>query len=348
MGKKTLLTFVHLGSNPSPCLLSMANIAQHHNSSIDLVLVTDKPELHAQFPGRLVDYKRSEINPWMKKFISKRREITDIAGGYWLHTLERIFALRAVIPYVNNQVFIHIESDVYFSMSEKAVEVAATKLSSLAVPRFSETRGIASIMISPSKQKLIEGLDNLQKILEGNPRIDNDMLLLGTALNSGILEELPTNPRKNMVLSDSKVVFDGAALGQYLFGQDPFHTNGQRISGFVNQETDFDASEFTYSIRTSQNSGIETAYIDDVEILNLHIHSKLELPPISASQGIWKTAIAEANGLIARTPDAFRADVIHTKKISFINRIRIASRRGLIMSLLNYAKKKIVYWIKMK
>ena len=88
-------------------------------------------------------------------------------------------------------------------------------------------------------------------------------------------------------LTDSKVVFDGAALGQYLFGQDPFHTNGQRISGFVNQETDFDASEFTYSIRTSQNSGIETAYIDDVEILNLHIHSKLELPPIGDRVQLW-------------------------------------------------------------
>lgn len=344
--KKTLLAFVHLGTNPSPCLICMAENARHHNSNIELALITDKPELHTQFPGGLITYQSLEVNPWLQKFVSRRREIKDIAGGYWLHTLERIFALRAVLPLMEDQVFVHIESDVYMNMSEYSAHQIATKLNSLAVPRFSADRGIASIMISPSRSLLISGLNELQEILISEPTIDNDMSLLGYALNSRKLEELPTNPTRPMTIlgknrEELKVVFDGAALGQYLLGQDPFHTGGKRISGFVNRDTDFNSSGYTYSIQKSQQSQTESIFINEVEILNIHVHSKMVLPPISSQEGVWSQAIGEANGTVQRKLGDYTPDVIHTQPINLLNRMRIAKRQGLVKAIVNALTRRI-------
>jgi hypothetical protein len=324
----------------------MAEAASHHNPDIELALITDLPEQHSSFPGKLIEYRSSEINPWINKFVSKRREIEEIAGGYWLYTLERIFALRAILPVLEDQIFIHVESDVYMNISEYSAQQIARQLNALAVPRFSADRGIASIMIAPSRDCLITGLNDLQDLLLSDSSIDNDMTLLGLALNNQILAELPTNPTKPLLIlgcndQEIRVLFDGAALGQYLLGQDPFHTDGRRISGYINQETDFDASGFKYALRQSQQSPTESLYINENEILNIHVHSKMVLPPISSNAEIWIQAIGEANGTLQRKYGDYTEDTIHSQKISVVNRIRIAKRRGLFVSALNAISRRV-------
>jgi hypothetical protein len=324
----------------------MAGAAIHHNPNLELALITDHPELHGEFPGNLTYYSRDTSNPWLREFIAKRREIKEIAGGYWLHTLERIFALNAILPDLGDRVLIHIESDVYLNLSDQLIRNISENLSKVAVPRFSSTRGIASILIAPSADILREGLDKLGSLLMNDSSIDSDMILLGKALNLDIFQEVQTNPSMPMVTNDekgveSRYIFDAAAIGQYLFGQDPFHTDGQRISGFINPDAPFNPTKYRYSILESQQSKSQAIFMDNIEVINLHIHSKLSLPPISRLEPIWTRATQEANGSIERTTDAFKPDLIHTQSISLLNRLRIARRNGLVRSLIRAAHKRI-------
>jgi hypothetical protein len=337
---------VHLGKNPSPCLENMAIAAVHHNPEAMAVLITDAPDLHKEFPGRIVEYSRARHNPWINKYIAKRKEISQIAGGYWLYTTERLFALNALTEIDDEISIIHLESDVYLNLNQDVMDSILTLLHKPAIPRYTNELGIASILISPDLHKLLKALKALEQALSENPEIDNDMHLLGHALNSGIFQELETNPNQPAQFIDEQglihnYVYDAAAIGQYLFGQDPFHTEGRRISGYINPNSKFNASEFAYSIRLIESTGKESLFIDEVEVVNLHIHSKLKLPIISSHSPIWQKALNEANRRIERTPDDYQPNLIHTQPISIVNRLRLARKRGFFKSLNSFLLKKV-------
>jgi hypothetical protein len=71
-------------------------------------------------------------------------------------------------------------------------------------------------------------------------------------------------------------VFDAAAHGQYLGGEDP--RNGPRGPGFVNQDAEFRADQFMYTWRKDAAERLYPLIIDkdgkEWPIANLHIHSK--------------------------------------------------------------------------
>lgn len=342
-----IVAFVHLGKNPSPTLNSMARAAAFHEPSAKVLLITDLPQLHQQFPGSLIKYDRRLHNRWFKKVISRRREITKIAGGYWSHTLERLFALNVLIPTLGNQTLIHLESDVYLNMSSEIAKSITQNLDRIAVPRFSSDLGIASIFVAKNSEVLERSLSELKEILISDSLIDSDMKLLGKALNDGTIAELPTHPSKPLKLAPngkmiSEYIFDGAFLGQYLFGQDPFHTDGRRISGYVNPSAQFDPTKLKYSIKQSLQNSRSAIFIDDIEILNLHIHSKIELLPVDSTNERWMQAIKEGNHEVGRITDDFTPNIIHTQPIGLINRLRIAKRKGLTRSITNAIIKRIL------
>jgi hypothetical protein len=71
-------------------------------------------------------------------------------------------------------------------------------------------------------------------------------------------------------------VFDAAAHGQYLGGEDP--RNGTRGPGFVNQDAEFRADQFAYTWLKDAADRLYPLLIDKDgkkwRIANLHIHSK--------------------------------------------------------------------------
>jgi hypothetical protein len=342
-----LVVFVHLGANPSPCLNEMAKIAQHHSTSAQVVLVTDKPELHPHFPGGIVEYIRKTHNPWFDSFAKRRKELSEIAGGYWSHTLERLFALTAVYEVMGDSMMVHVESDVYLNLERETLSGITRDKSRILVPRYSSELGIASVLIVRDRNVLRDGLTELQRILIEDVDLNNDMNLLGAALKLGVVEELPSNPNFPIVLEkrdlgQAKFIFDGAALGQYFFGQDPFHTDGRRISGYVNADAKFDSSGFHYEIRKSYQNKQNVLFVNDVEVLNLHVHSKLKLSPADIKDLIWERSVKEANHQIDRKQDDFRPDVIHTQQISFVNRFRIARRRGFLISTVKAIHRRVI------
>lgn len=310
----------------------MAIIAKHYLSEAELVLITDQLHLWQDFPGKVIEYKRIHRSAEFQRFVRRNRELEGMAGGYWLYTLERLFALRLLASTSTPGVpIIHLESDVYSLLDSDALALLSKKINKTSVPRFSKTRGIASIVFSPNSEQLIADLLVLENILIRDKGLYNDMDLLGAGLNQGVLTELPTIPEKSI----DGLIFDAAAIGQYLFGIDPLHTNGGINTGYINPDYDFDIQEGDFSAIPNQHSSDDYRLIwrvdyQSIRILNLHIHSKLKPPLVRPTDSIWNQVISSANTGISVSLGSGIRDEIHVKHVGILNKIRFARKIGFV------------------
>lgn len=335
------VVFVQLGENPAPTLLNMAKVAKSYLPKSRLILLTDLPEKWSNFPGEVFEYafdSRSEI---LKALIKRHAELNEIAGGYWLYSLERIFVLKSLAKIVDQEgAILHFESDVFSFVDEILLSDLVKRFNKTAVPRYSEKKGIGSILFSPNITKLLLDLDSLEHLLTDYPKLDNDMDLLGIALNHGILEELPS--RIKSVQSEAITglpmnIFDGAALGQFLFGQDPLHTGGRIITGYKNPEFDYNFDNCHFELRMDNQSELNALYLNIGEntfrIANLHLHSKTVIDIPSRAIEDWNKILVSANSEIPLSAEEIILDQIHSLKISPINKIRRARKVGYAIYL---------------
>lgn len=334
--KRASVVYVHLGQNPAPTLIPFSRLIRSQLSDVDLYLITDFPTNWEEFPGTIIEYNRKLRTKGFDGYAKKFRVFEKISGGYWLFTLERLFAIHLLSQHTIGPL-IHLESDVYPIFSQELIEILYTKIDKVAVPRYSKNRGIASIVYIKSLEGYLEVLDNLVSILNLNKTTFlGDMDLLGVALNKKVIEELPTYPSDSWEVDfngDSRhIIFDAAALGQYLFGQDPFHTDGIRTSGYKNPDFDVDLENYRWNLtedsinQTSLNFEIGGKKFYPV---NLHIHSKELLPPLKLDSTRWLRAIAESNGSVERLRSEKILNTIHLNPIKFSTRLKLAQKTGM-------------------
>jgi hypothetical protein len=192
-----------------------------------------------------------------------------------------------------------------------------------------------------NKKAITDLVEKLSNILQNIPNIKDDMELLGVALNQGQIQELPSLPSHAWHYKNTKYIFDGAAYGQYIFGQDPFHTNGKITSGYKNPNFEFDAEDANW--RIGELEGRDTLSLDfqgnTYVLSNLHIHSKLLLDAISQESEIWKKYIHQANREAKRTPVEELEPSIHSEKLSIFTRIMVARKKGLLKTASRKAKR---------
>jgi hypothetical protein len=328
------IVFVHLGDNPSPTLIPFAKFALKNNPESEILLITDSEHRWGDFPGRVI-FSKNRNKAAIKHLIQRSRYNKKIAGGYWVKTYERLFALSNLYGNIDpNLPIIHIESDVLLQDSQilkKALNIQIEN--EIAVPRISEDLGIASILYSKNIECLLKGLNKLDFLGRSNPDIcTNDMKLLGLALNKNIVSELPTWPKSNSGGSFSKMryLFDGAAVGQYLFGQDPIHTQNVRISGYENPTFPIRPSELSWHLE--QNAICASDGENNYYFANLHIHSKEIVDHPESDKERWLELVDEANGVKPRIPSELIKEETHIRgysplvKLEIFLRIRFTSK----------------------
>lgn len=329
-----VLVFVHLGENPAPTLTHMAFVASQYFPEAPVLLITDMPERWQHFPGTIIPYSTSQRSLQFKTFVKKNPELEGISGGYWLYTTERLFCLDALKLYLSpDQPVIHLESDVYSTIDKNIFDTFLSQCESGTwVPRYSTIRGIGSTLFSTSMSKLSKDLKALEELISSNPRIDNDMDLLGEALNQRIFKELPTLTEDFKHCSpEFNVLFDALAVGQYLFGQDPLHTDGIRVSGYRNPDSDFDFDNAEFTLDFAKNPLGRVAIKNgrkEFQMVTLHLHSKVTPDLVGKNLEYWKDVIKAANSGIKTYSELRIIDVIHSQKISISNRIRRARKVG--------------------
>lgn len=332
----TTIVYVQLGDNSSKTLTRFANNALKGLIEPKLILLTDIPEKWADFPGEIVDISNYRLAQGYVKFEKANKELKGVAGGYWLNTLKRLFVLEALVNHSEiDEDIVHLESDVFSLLTTEMVEALRTNIQTVAVPRFSSNRGIASLLYLRNKKALASLIEKLSAILEENPDIRDDMELLGFALNQYQVQELPTLPKDAWHYHDRKLIFDGAAYGQYIFGQDPFHTNGYIVSGYKNPNFSFDPELAFWDITSSRGESFLTMKFQQeiFTLANLHIHSKMLLNPLSYYDETWQNYINQANGQTVRTAIKVEEQSVHSSKPSLIVRLRIARKKGFVKTV---------------
>lgn len=353
MEKSVLLVYVQLGANPSPTLLHYAGVNTQNLMNVKNVLITNDSKRYIEFPGDVIDYQNDNNWPGFDRYADFNLAYSNIAGGYWRFTMERLFALGVLRDhYSNDMPVIHVESDVLLMLDDKILDNLIANFKKTSVPRYSENDGIASILFSPSIEQLISDLHELDLILSKNLRTQSDMSLLGLGLNNSVLGELPTLPGDSLSIgSDERpvktnIVFDGAAYGQYLFGQDPVHSSNRTISGYQNPKFPLTLSELRWMVSGSGTQAIRPTYEwqgEVYELANIHMHSKREVDPTDLNQ--WETCLGEANGEIERLPGDFVPDLIHTIRSSLKDRLRIMLRRGIFRSIVKGLIRRAKGWV---
>ena len=160
------------------------------------------------------------------------------------------------------------------------------------------------------------------------------MSLLGDALNAGVLAELPRYPESDWAVvgkPSTFSIFDGAAIGQYLFGLDPIHTDHHQISGYLNPNFDLPLNTCSWRIESAVGGSKQQLVFthENVHLIPLciHMHSKILLQPPDSEDPEWQRFIAEANRNIERKPGPFQKNDIHSEKFSLTNRIRLRMSR---------------------
>lgn len=232
-------------------------------------------------------YKIDKYTEYMKKF---PRESMTFRNSFWISTTARFFYIEEFMRNKDLKQVFHIENDVMlYEDLDKIKETLNKDL--LYMVQDNITRVVPSILFIPNVNELSNMNDFiLNKIRDSNVFL-NDMNLLGMYHNK---ELFPFHFNTN-----SKYIFDGAAIGQYLGGVDPNNlpkkstpreellkciNNPSKF--FVNETSDFKINDtivfFRKNVVIENNKEIDLIYgkeeldseIKIKQICNLHVHSK--------------------------------------------------------------------------
>jgi hypothetical protein len=166
------------------------------------------------------------------------------------------------------------------------------------------------------------------------------MELLGCALNLELAKELRSVPGTNRESAGENLLFDGAAIGQYLLGVDPIHTSGSVVGGYQNSDYPIELSGLDWSIPNPGKLIIGyqgTKY----DVLSIHAHSKENLGPPDMDNARWKQIISEANLEVTREVILRDLINIHQGNPSLCDRIRIARKNGFHKHLQKYLTRRL-------
>ena len=227
------------------------------NNFNNIITLIDKNTLH--------DYNFNKISKLDKNY----------RGGFWHLCSLRLFYLYSYIQSKNITNCLHIENDVMLYKNLTNYQFNTEKI---ATTFDSYNRVIPSIIYIPTP-------DHFKVIIENYKPSLNDMQNL-SKFDQNIIERLPiynelkTNEEIHSVTYNFhkyNMIFDAAAIGQYLSGVDERNISGD-TRGFINNTCviKYNSNNFLW-IKDNTNS-LYYPYINInnqiIPIFNLHIHSK--------------------------------------------------------------------------
>lgn len=204
-------------------------------------------------------------------------------GGFWALTSARFFYLYAFMQKYAIENVIHLENDVLIYHNVNILDRILDK-NKIFVPFDTFTRNIASIMFIPN-------CDVFRTILDKYDFSKNDMENFSIIqTQTGIIDNLPIfisdingSPEYQFVTrggDNFQMIFDAAAMGQYLGGVDPRNISGD-TRGFVNETCIIKYDQYRFIWITIDDIKRPFIVVKDADgndcrypIFNLHIHSK--------------------------------------------------------------------------
>ena len=251
---------------------NIKNLLLHNNTEITLITESAYFDRLIDYPNvELVDSK-SLLSEKVLKFHRNSNLDRNFRDGFWHLCSLRLFYVYEYIRKNNLLNVVHIENDVLVYENLDNI-IDCFKYDKVYAPFDAPNRVIPSFIFIPNHLAFKPIIDNYNYNL-------NDMQNLAQ-FDENIIEPLPifinngyTN-KFNKNYNDFNVIFDAAAMGQYLGGVDK-RNDPNDTRGFVNETCVIKYNE--YKFLWIKNYGIYTPYIkindEIIKIINLHIHSK--------------------------------------------------------------------------
>lgn len=208
-----------------------------------------------------------------KQYLSTCMLDVQFRNGFWRAASLRFF-------YIYNYVRTHDLRNVFHIEYDNLIYYDFTKL----LPVF-QTRPMSCVLDAPLRcvpsfvywRDADALFDLVLSLLNAGARGENDMIALARhahAYPHKVLRLPIVTPDYAGIdaayssgLAEFGVLFDGAAVGQYIGGVDPRNTSGD-TRGFINETTVFKCDR----VRVTWRNG--APFLNDVPLVNLHIHSK--------------------------------------------------------------------------
>jgi hypothetical protein len=269
------IVLVMLNNMQEYVLDNIENLKNHNNK--DITIITDN-KFNNYFEDKDVQIINiEEILPCYTEHVSKIAN--SFRNGFWNLTSYRFKAIHEYMRLYNIENIIHIENDVLIYKDMELIKFHNTNKILLTMD--SKKRCIPGIMFIPNYSILHKCVNNFNSKLndmenwaECYYKFNNEIDTLPIFIN----EKDTTDPVLNLITKNFhsyNLIFDAAAIGQFLGGIDPRNNSGNTI-GFVNETCVIDYSKYKF-VWTNENR-LKTPYIiikeNEYPIINLHIHSK--------------------------------------------------------------------------
>lgn len=261
------IILISIGIFQEYILDNIKNLFLHNNK--DITVITEKEYFNYFIDYDIVLINKDDLDDL--NFNNNSKLDKNFRNGFWHFCSLRLFYLYSYINKYNISNCLHIENDVLLYYNLNNILFKSDKICAVFD---SEFRVIPSIIYIPSS-------DNLKYILDNYDFNKNDMENLGK-FDENIIERLPICiPFENDNYSLSKnfyrynLIFDAAAIGQYLGGVDERNISGD-TRGFINETCIIKYNNYNFYWLKIENLYYPFIKINNefIRIFNLHIHCK--------------------------------------------------------------------------
>jgi len=313
------LVYIHIGKNVPDCLYdSLYQSILLHEYKVKIYVILDDSEI-SNFNKQLLNFncdlyskgefyyenniqavplsildislsQNLQFEEYKQTVSDKFSNLSQFRNGFWISTTARFYYIGMLMRLFSLEKVFHIENDVmlYETIDNLYNYVKdfynIDKIDKICMVEDSTDRVIPSILFFPNQDNINELTQYITTTIKSSTKFINDMNILGTFPKKYILQTFPEHVES--------IVFDGAAMGQYLGGVDYRNLpNGETselikfnnpTKGFINETADINCKNYVFFktrvLVDFLQIPIKVQRMAEKNILhqiaNLHIHSK--------------------------------------------------------------------------
>lgn len=274
LNKQNRIVFVMLRNFQSYIIDNIKNLLLFHNKNITVICDTIFFDKFDEFS----DIELIDVMDVYPNYINETHMYgNSFRNGFWQLCLLRFDVICGYMKKYNITNVLHLENDVMLYCN---IDLMFNDANKILLTIDAINRCIPGLMFIPNHELLKEAISNFNRSV-------NDMInWYNIFIKTSLCDTLPimvndNSTRINSIITKNydkyQMIFDGAAIGQYLGGIDPRNISENKdTSGFINETCVFKYNKFHITWLLINGLKIPHVKINDsyVRIANLHIHSK--------------------------------------------------------------------------
>lgn len=251
-------------------------------------------ELKCKYDVTIIDYNAvvdTNFNQCIQHYFNKFMVIPELKGRekLFIYAFERFFLLYQLMNQnqLSNVFFLELDNLIYDDPEMWESSFASNEMSYMSI---NQNQGASGICFIQNKEILLKFTEYCKHFIATHTGFMSEMTALHQFWeeNKDRVQLLPIHwptdvvPKETYMNYDNyqNTIFDAAALGVYIGGRDPFHTDGVIVKGQKAHWSAIDYTNYTYKWEIDDKNRkipyvlCPTMSATWIKINNLHIHSK--------------------------------------------------------------------------